>query len=59
MAKEYRIVKLVSEPDDEPRHYYTTTIPTKGMKASNKLRLKKYNPRAMKHMWYKQVRKLK
>ena len=57
MAKDYRIVKLVSE--EEPTHYYTTTIPTKGMKASNKLRLKKYNPRAMKHMWYKQVRKLK
>ena len=59
MAKDYRIVKLVSEPDDEPRHYYTTTIPTKGMKASNKLRLKKYNPRAMKHMWYVEKRKLK
>ena len=57
MAKDYRIVKLVSE--EAPTHYYTTTIPTKGMKASNKLRLKKYNPRAMKHMWYKQVRKLK
>ena len=57
MAKDYRIVKLVSE--EEPIHYYTTTIPTKGMKASNKLRLRKYNPRAMKHMWYKQVRKLK
>ena len=57
MAKDYRIVKLVSE--EEPTHYYTTTIQTRGMKASTKLRLKKYNPRAMKHMWYKQVRKLK
>ena len=57
MAKNYRIVKLVSE--EEPTHYYTTTIPTRGMKASTKLRLKKYNHRAMKHMWYKQVRKLK
>ena len=57
MAKDYRIVKLVSE--EKPTHYYTTTIPTKGMKAQTKLRLKKYNPRAMKHMWYKQVRKLK
>ena len=57
MAKSYRIIKMVSE--DEPRHYYTTTIPTRGVKAGVKLRLKKYNPRAMKHMWYKQVRKLK
>ena len=55
--KNYRIVKMVSE--EEPKHYYTTTVPTKGIKAQNKLRLRKYNPRAMKHMWYKQVRKLK
>ena len=55
--KSYRIIKLVSE--DEPRHYYTTTIPTKGVKAGVKLRLRKYNPRAMKHMYYIEKRKLK
>jgi len=55
--KSYRIIKLVSE--DEPRHYYTTTIPTKGVKAGVKLKLRKYNPRAMKHMWYVEKRKLK
>ena len=57
MAKNYRIVKLVSE--EEPTHYYTTTIPTRGVKSAIKLRLRKYNPRAMKHMWYIEKRKLK
>ena len=54
MAKSYKNVKLESE--EEPKHFYTTQKPTKGLGASQKLRLKKYNPRAMKHMWYKEVR---
>ena len=56
MAKSYRLVKLQSEPEDEPKHFYTTKKPTRGEKAGVKLRLRKYNPRAMKHMWYKEVR---
>ena len=55
--KSFRIIKLVSE--DEPRHYYTTTIPTKGVKAGVKLRLRKYDAKLRKHCWFKEVRKLK
>ena len=47
---------MQSEPEDEPKHFYTTKKPTRGEKAGVKLRLRKYNPRAMKHMWYKEVR---
>jgi len=57
MAKSYRIVKLVSEEDTG--YYYMATKPTKGVKASVKLRLKKYDPKLMKHCWFKEVRKLK
>ena len=57
MAKSFRLIKLESE--EEPRHYYTTKKPGKGMGASKKLRLRKYNPRAMKHMWYIEKRKMK
>jgi len=57
MAKPYRIVKLVSEEDTG--YYYMATKPTKGVKASVKLRLKKYDPKLMKHCWFKEVRKLK
>ena len=52
--KNRRIVKLESE--GMPRHFYTTYRPRGGMKSGTKLRLKKYNPLAMKHMWYKEVR---
>ena len=54
MAKSYKNVKLESE--EEPKHFYTTQKPTKGLGASQKLRLRKYNPRAMEHQWYKEVR---
>jgi len=57
MAKSFRLVKLESE--EEPKHFYTTKKPMKGTKAGDKLRLRKYNPRAMKHMWYIEKRKLK
>ena len=57
MAKSFRLIKLESE--EEPKHFYTTKKPLKGTKAGDKLRLRKYNPRAMKHVWYKEVRKLK
>jgi len=54
MANTSKIVKLESE--EEPKHFYTTKKPTRGLGASEKLRLKKYNPRAMRHMFYKEVR---
>ena len=52
--KTYKKIKMESE--EKPTHFYTTTKPTKGLGATQKLRLKKYNPRAMRHMWYKEVR---
>ena len=54
MAKSYKIVKMESE--GTPKHFYTTTKPTKGLGASKKLRLRKYNPLAMRHMYYKEVK---
>jgi|TARA_B110001454_G_scaffold108355_1_gene101879 ribosomal protein L33 len=57
MAKPYRIVKLVSE--EGTGDYYTTTKPTKGPKTADKLRLKKYDKKLRRHVWFKEVRKLK
>ena len=55
--KSFRIVKLVSE--EGTGYYYTTTRPTRGVKASTKLRMKKYDPVLMKHCYFKEVKKLK
>ena len=57
MAKSYRIVKMVSEEDTV--YYYTTTKPNKGKGASEKLRLRKYDPVIQMHCWFKESRKLK
>ena len=57
MAKSYRIVKMVSEEDTG--YFYTTTKPTKGLKATTKLRMKKYDPVIQKHCWFKESKKLK
>ena len=57
MAKSFRIVKLVSEEDTG--YYYMATKPTKGLKATTKLRMKKGDPVIMKHCWFKEVKKLK
>jgi large subunit ribosomal protein L33 len=57
MAKSYRIVKLVSEEDTGV--FYTTTKPTKGLGATNKLRLKKYDKKLRRHVWFKESKKLK
>tara|TARA_Y100001947_G_C10058222_1_gene185170 strand:- start:189 stop:362 length:174 start_codon:yes stop_codon:yes gene_type:complete len=57
MAKSYRIVKMVSE--EGTGYYYTTTRPTKGLKAGVKLRLKKYDPIIRKHCWFKESKKMK
>ncbi len=54
MAKTYKLVKLESEED--PKYFYTVKKPGKGLGAQQKLRLRKYNPRAMRHMWFKEVR---
>ena len=57
MAKTFKIVKMVSEADTG--YYYTTTRPMRGLKASVKLRQKRYDPVIMKHCWFKEVKKLK
>ena len=57
MAKSFKIIKMVSEEDTG--YYYTTTRPTRGVKASTKLRMKRYDPVIMKHCWFKEVKKLK
>ena len=54
--KSYKIVKMESE--GTPKHFYTAKKPTRGEKASVKLRLRKYNPYAMEHQWYNE-KKLK
>ncbi len=57
MAKSYRIVKMVSE--ENTGYFYTTTRPTRGLKANEKLRLKKYDPVIRKHCWFKESKKMK
>ena len=57
MAKSYRKIKLVSEEDTG--YFYTTTKPTKGLGASEKLRLRKYDPVIQMHCWFKESKKLK
>lgn len=56
-TKSYRIIKLVSE--EGTGYYYTTTKPTKGPKTADKLRFKKYDPVVRKHVYFKEVKKLK
>ena len=55
--KSFRVVKLVSE--EGTGYYYMATKPTKGVKAGVKLRMKKYDAKLRKHVWFKEVRKLK
>ena len=57
MAKTYRIVKLVSE--EGTGVYYMATKPTKGPKTADKLRFKNYDKKLWRHVWFKDVRKLK
>tara|TARA_Y100000310_G_scaffold61455_1_gene56762 strand:- start:144 stop:320 length:177 start_codon:yes stop_codon:yes gene_type:complete len=54
--KSYKIIKMESE--GTPKHFYTTRKTTKGLGASKKLRLRKYNPYAMEHQFYSE-KKLK
>lgn len=45
------IVQLVNEEHDTPTKYLVH-VSTKGAKASNKLRLRKYDPVVKKHCWF-------
>lgn len=47
------IVQLVNEEHDTPTKYLTH-VSTKGAKASNKLRMRKYDPVVQKHCWFVQ-----
>ena len=50
MAKKSTIkVRLVPEDKIDSAYYYYTKKPTAGLKAKDKLRLKKYNPATKKH----------
>tara|TARA_B100000686_G_C16209984_1_gene674922 strand:- start:113 stop:304 length:192 start_codon:yes stop_codon:yes gene_type:complete len=50
MAKKSHIkVRLVPESKPDSAFYYYVKKPTKGEKAKNKLKLKKYNPLTRKH----------
>jgi len=57
VAKTYRIVKLVSE--EGTGVYYMATKPTKGPKTAQSCRQKKYDKKLRRHVWFKEVRKLK
>ena len=47
------IVQLINEEHDTPTKYLTH-VSVKGTKASNKLRLRKYDPVVQKHCWFSQ-----
>lgn len=50
--KSYEIVMLVSEDNPKCGFRYTTKKTNKGMKAGDKLRLRKFNPITRKHEWF-------
>lgn len=50
--KSYRYVQLVPEVGPKPAKPYYVKKPNRGLKAGDKLRLRKYNPTTMKHEWY-------
>lgn len=50
----YTVVQLVNETNPETGTKYITTIPSRGNKSTNKLRLKKYDPVLRKHCWFVQ-----
>ena len=50
MAKKSTVkVRLVPEEKTDSKFYYYAKKPTKGEKAKDKLKLKKYNPNTRKH----------
>ena len=53
MAKKSTVkVRLVPEEKTDSKFYYYAKKPTAGLKAKDKLRLKKYNPATQKHEWF-------
>ena len=52
--KPYIKVRLVPEDPKMKDHgyYYYAKKPTSGLKAKDKLRMKKYNPATKKHEWF-------
>ena len=45
-------VRLVPEDKTNSKFYYYAKKPTSGLKAKDKLRMKKYNPATKKHEWF-------
>lgn len=54
--KSYVVRQLVNEEHPETGTKYIMKKPTKGMKAQDKLRLRKYDKVLRKHCWFKEVR---
>ena len=54
MAKKssYALKQMVPEENSKTGTKYIVRTPTKGLKASNKLRLKKFDPILKKHVWF-------
>ena len=53
MAKKSTVkVRLVPEEKTDSKFYYYAKKPTSGLKAKDKLRMKKYNPATKKHEWF-------
>tara|TARA_X000000950_G_C13529621_1_gene503060 strand:- start:186 stop:377 length:192 start_codon:yes stop_codon:yes gene_type:complete len=53
MAKKSTVkVRLVPEDKADSKFYYYAKKPTSGLKAKDKLRMKKYNPATKKHEWF-------
>jgi len=54
--KSYRLIQLVNEDNPETGTKYIIKKPTKGVKVSEKIRLRKYDNVLKKHCWFKEVR---
>ena len=53
MAKKSTVkVRLVPEEKTDSKFNYYVKKPTSGLKAKDKLRMKKYNPATKKHEWF-------
>ena len=53
MAKKSTVkVRLVPEEKADSKFFYYAKKPTSGLKAKDKLRMKKYNPATKKHEWF-------
>ncbi len=53
MAKNSTVkVRLVPEEKTDSKFYYYAKKPTSGLKAKDKLGMKKYNPATKKHEWF-------